>query len=460
MKRTSKALKLISASIALVVAVSMAGCVSEKPAASSAPASAAPASQAPATAAAEKPSEAPAAPSVDKVKVGIIYPLTGTAAKTGKEYVIAYELAAEIINGKFDDLDMPFASTEGLPNLSGAKIEFTVGDHKGEAELGLAEAERLITQEKVDVLMGCHYSAVTKTASNVAERLGVPFLCPDSTSMALTDRGFNWFFRSGPHDGTFVDDTYKFLTELNKNQNANIKKVAIVAEDTEFGALLSQLEEEKAPEYGFEVAEKIVHPANSINLTSEVLKLKASGADAFLMASYTSDAILFLKSFEEQNILPKVILGQRAGYIAPELFEALGKTADYIFTTNVWSLDLSEKNPLISKVNDLYKARSGGVSLTGDYARAFTGMFVMADAINRAGSLDKEAIRKALSETDIKNNGQLIVPWEGIKFNEKNQNIYATGIITQAFDGTYKTVYPTANKAVDPVVPMPAWDKR
>jgi branched-chain amino acid transport system substrate-binding protein len=395
----------------------------------------------------------------DTVKIGLIYPLTGPAAKTGKEYVAAYELARDIINEKYD-LDLPFAQTEGLPNLNGAKIEFVVADHKGQPELGLSETERLITQDKVVAVMGAHYSSVTKTASNAAERLQIPFLCPDSTSKGLTERGFKWFFRTGPHDGVFVTDTYKFMDELNVNNNAGIKTIAIVTEDTEFGMLLAKEQVEQAADYGYEIVQNITYPANSTNLTSEVIKLKEANPDVVVMASYTSDAILFLKTFEEQNFNPKAIIGQRAGFIAPELFEALGSTADYIYTTNVWALDLAKTNPVIEEVNNLFKERTG-VDLTGDYARAFTGIFTMADAINRAGKTDPQAIQTALLETDIKNDGGLIVPWEGIKFDqETHQNIYSSGIITQAIDGFYQTVYPTANKAVEAIYPMPEWNSR
>ena len=87
-------------------------------------------------------------------------------------------------------------------------------------------------------------------------------------------------------------------------------------------------------------------------------------------------------------------------------------------------------------------------------------VFVIADALDRAGSVDPDAIRQALVETDIVNEGQLMVPWKGVKFDEKGQNIYASGIITQAFDKKYKTVWPSENKSVDPVVPIPDWNSR
>jgi branched-chain amino acid transport system substrate-binding protein len=396
--------------------------------------------------------------SVEIVKVGAIYPMTGAAAQTGKEYIDAIQLAVDIVNNEYD-LDLPFARGEGIPGLDGAKIEITVADHQASPEVGLSEAERLISEEKVHMLMGCHYSSVSKTATNVAERSGIPFVIPDSTSKDLTERGYQYVFRTGPHDGTFVHDTFKYLDYLNDDYNAGIRTVAMVAEDTEFGALLANEVENLHAEYGYDLVENITYPADSINVTPEVLKLKAAAPDAVIMASYTSDAILFIKTYQEQGFLPKAIIGQRAGFIAPELFAALGNLTEGIATTNLWALDLSEANPLVATVNDLFVERSG-VDFTGDYIRAFTAVFVIADALDRAGSVDPDAIRQALVETDIVNEGQLMVPWEGVKFDENGQNIYASGIITQAFDKAYKTVWPSDNKSIEPVVPMLDWNAR
>lgn len=392
------------------------------------------------------------------VKIGALYPLTGAAAKTGADYITAIQLAVDIINNDYD-LDLPFARGEGIPGLNGGKIELIVGDHQASPEIGLSETERLITTENVNLMMGCHYSSVSKTATNAAERLGIPFVIPDSTSKALTERGFSWVFRTGPHDGTFISDTFKYIEELNKDKGADIKTVAMVSEDTEFGALLNTEVVNVAPDYGIEIVENIVYPANSTNLSAEVIKLKNANPDALIMASYTSDAILFIQTFAEQNFTPKVIIGQRAGFIAPELFQTLGKLSDGLHTTNIWALDLAQANPLIAEVNTLFKERSG-VDFTGDYMRAFTAVFVIADVLDRAKSTSPEALQQALKATDIVNTGQLLVPWEGIKFDENGQNIYATGIITQAKDGVYSTVWPTAFKTVEPVIPLVPWNER
>src|SRR5689334_6891671 len=85
----------------------------------------------------------------DEIRIGVIYPLTGAAASTGLELKNALDLAVDLINNGTKGLNLPLTTTGGLPNLKGAKIRLTVGDHQGNPQTGATEAERLISQEKV-----------------------------------------------------------------------------------------------------------------------------------------------------------------------------------------------------------------------------------------------------------------------------------------------------------------------
>jgi branched-chain amino acid transport system substrate-binding protein len=106
------------------------------------------------------------AAAADKVRIGAIYPLTGLAGSTGAELKDAITLAADIVNGKYD-LDLPLARTEGLPNLKGAKVEVIFCDHQGKPDVGQAEAERMITTEKVVALMGLIFSPVAVELTHI-----------------------------------------------------------------------------------------------------------------------------------------------------------------------------------------------------------------------------------------------------------------------------------------------------
>jgi branched-chain amino acid transport system substrate-binding protein len=392
------------------------------------------------------------------VTIGVIYPLTGSAASTGLELKNAAQLAADLINGTDKSLALPLAGSGGLPGLKGAKLKLIFADHQGNPQIGATEAERLITQEKVAAIQGAYFSSVTQTASQTAERYGVPFLNADSSSIGLTQRGFKWFFRTTPHDELFVQNAFEFLKDLQKKKGIKVKRIAILAENTEFGTGAARLQEKYAKENGYEVVEKILYPPKGTQLTSEVQKLKAARPDVVFQSSYLADAILSMRTYKDLGFLPTALLANDAGFNDSEFLKTMGKDGNYVISREVWALDLAAQKPVIGKANDLYKARHG-VNFNGNSARAFTGIFALAEAINRAGSTKPEDIQKALKETNL-GADQLIMPWGGIQFDENGQNKKGAGIIVQVQDGKYVTVWPMAPGTKDVVWPLPAWEGR
>jgi branched-chain amino acid transport system substrate-binding protein len=394
----------------------------------------------------------------EEVKIGVIYPLTGAAASTGLELKNAAQLAADLIDGTDKSLALPLAGAGGLPKLKGAKIKLVFADHQGNPQVGATEAERLITQEKVAAISGCYFSAVTNTASQTAERYGVPFLNGESSSPALTNRGFKWFFRTTPHDELFVQNAFEFLKDLEGTKGIKVKRIAIFAENTEFGTGAARLQESFAKQYGYEIVAKVLYPPKGTQLTSEVQKLKASNPDVVMQSSYLGDAILSMKTYKELGFQPTAILANDAGFNDSEFLKTMGKDGDFAISREVWALDLAARKPVVAKANELLKARHG-VNFNGNSARAFTAIFALAEAINRAGSTKPEAIQKALRETDISGD-QLIMPWGGIQFDEKGQNKKGAGIIVQIQGGKYETVWPFALASKGVIWPLPAWDRR
>src|SRR6185295_5540097 len=196
----------------------------------------------------------------------------------------------------------------------------------------------------------------------------------------------------------------------------------------------------------------------STQLTSEVQTLKAANPSLVMQSSYTPDAILSMKTYKELGFAPDMILANNAGFTDTEFIRTLGKDAEYVITREVWALDLANRNPLIKEVNALFQKRYGA-NFTGNSSRTFTGMMVMADAINRAKSTDADAIRKALTETNITAD-HLIMPWKGVKFDEFGQNTLGRGILVQIVDGKYNTVWPFNMASREVTWPMPKWDQR
>jgi branched-chain amino acid transport system substrate-binding protein len=394
-----------------------------------------------------------------EVKIGALYPMTGPSAQVGLDNKNAIELALDIINtGKYRHLNLPLSKSEGLPNLKGAKVAVVIADHQGKPDLGLSEAERLITQEKVVALFGTFHSQVTETSSMVAERMKVPFFCDISTSPQLTRRGFKWFFRSSPHDEIFAGSLFRCLNDLEKKRGIKFKTVAVMYEDTLYGKDSSRIEKDLAAKAGYKVVADIPYRRAATSVAAEILRLKASNPDVFLPTSYASDAILTLKTMKELNYSPPAFFAQGAGYIDPSFVEALGRDVDGICSRESFSLDLATRNPMVREINELFKKRSSR-DLNGASARCLMGFLILCDAINRAGSTNPGAIREALIKTNLPAD-QLITPWRGVKFDETGQNVLVENIVIQFQGGSPRIVWPFEQASKEILYPFPKWSER
>lgn len=407
-----------------------------------------------------------------EIKIGVIYPLTGGAAAAGRELRAGAELAAKIANSAMPDLAMPMAQNEGIKSLGGAKIKLIIKDHEGNPTLGADLAKKLIHDNKVDGILGCYHSSVTKTVSAVCEQYGVPMINGSSTSPALTERGFKWFWRTTPHDRWFTKDFFELLVGLTEGKVRGVKAVpreeintlASACEKTEWGSHVSGLIEEFAQEYEFKLRKSLLYAAKSVDLSSEVRSLKAARPDVMLFTSYTSDAILMVKTLKAQKAHPKIIWGQDAGFEKPEFRETLGDSIKGILTRTVFLPKVVQIKELAGQVNDLYKEKTG-YDLGGASARAFTGLQAWVAVLEKAGSTEPKAIQAAANAIEIPGK-DLVVPWKGIKFStegkELGQNVLGSGLIGQYQKGKdgkmgLEIVYPFDVTSADMIFPFPGF---
>jgi branched-chain amino acid transport system substrate-binding protein len=393
-----------------------------------------------------------------EVVIGVMYPMSGPNAQAGIDNKPAVEIGVDIANGAAD-LAFPFyQKLKGMPGLKGAKIRIVVTDHQGKPELGQAEAERLITQEKVHALFGCWNSGVTATASQVAERYGIPFVNPESSSPGLTRRGLKWFFRTSPHDEHFTLGMFEFFRDFEKKRGVKIKTAGLTYDTSLFGADSGKVMKELAKKFGVEVVLDLQYKERSTSLQSEVQRLKAANPDVWMPTSYQTDAILFVRTSRELDYNPKMIMAQNAGHMSPDFIQAVGKEADGTLSRAPFSTDLIAKRPVAAALNVLYQKKHNK-DLYDFPARSFTGFMTLLDALNRAGSTDPEAIRKALVATSIPGD-QLIMTWDGIKFDETGQNTHVKAIVIQLQGGKYHTVWPWDVATREVLYPIPAWQDR
>src|SRR6202012_1420578 len=385
-----------------------------------------------------------------EVVIGIIYPFSGASAQIGVDAQKAFETAAEIINSKYD-FDLPLAKGEGLPGLGGAKIKLVFADHQADPQKGRAEAERLITQEKVCAIIGTYQSAVAVTVSDICERYQIPFISADNSSPSLNRRGLKFYFRAAPHDEMFSAAMFDFLDAM-KKKGTKIDTVSLFHEDTIFGTDSGNAPLKLANDRGYKVLADIKYRANSPSLSAEVQQLKEANANVLMPSSYTTDGILLIKTTGELGYKANAIVAQDAGFSEKALYDAVGDKLEGVISRGTFSLDLAAKRPMGGKINAMFKEKSGK-DFNDLTSRQFMGLIVMADAINRAKSTDGDKIRDALAATDMPGD-VTIMPWSRVKFDDMGQNHFADPVLLQYVGKKFVTIYPKQAAIADAMWPM------
>ncbi|MGI4797036.1 MAG: ABC transporter substrate-binding protein [Janthinobacterium lividum] len=385
----------------------------------------------------------------DDILIGAVYPLSGAAAAIGADAQAAIETEAAIINGGENVPSMLFGNGGGLPNLGGAHVKIVWADSQNNPQIARTEAERLITQGKVVAIIGSYTSATAVTISQICDRYQIPYISADNSSPSLNKQGLSWFFRPSPTDVGFTGSMFDFIDWAGKNGHP-IGSVAIIHENSVFGTDSAKLQASMAEKAGIKVAADLAYQASTPSLSVEAQRLKAADADLVLPSSYTSDAILLMRSMHDAGYTPKAVLAQDAGFIDPAFLKASGPLAEGVMSRSSFALDATTARPAIAPVNKLYAARNNGKDLNDLTARELTALQVLADAINRAKSTKNTDIQAALKTTDIPGN-MTVMPWKGIKFDETGQNTEGNPVIQQWTGGAWHTVFPTDVATAKPV---------
>jgi branched-chain amino acid transport system substrate-binding protein len=394
----------------------------------------------------------PARPA-ENIKIGVIYPLTGNAASAGQSAKDAVNLGAEIVNAAHPDLKaLTLGATAGLPNLGGAKIELDEADHQGNPQVGQQQTLRLITQDHVVAMLGSYHSSVSLVATAVAERQAIPYLVADSVALNITGRGFKWTFRTGPIASDFAQAYAGFLSDLKKS-GRKIDKIAIVNENTDYGTSVAGSILQAAKDANITVAAQIPYNANSSDVSAQVIQLKTLQPDVVIFISYTAETILYFRTMKNLDYLPPIIIGDDAGFSDPTFVPNVGDLAQGAINRSAFDIGKPGSNSYI--VNQLFKAKYGR-DLDDTSARWMQGFFVLADAINRAGSTEPDKIQAALQATDLKPD-QLMIGYNGVKFDSTGQNTLASTFLIQLQGKQYVSIWPSNLATGKLELPMKGW---
>ncbi|MBC2734918.1 MAG: ABC transporter substrate-binding protein [Desulfobacteraceae bacterium] len=320
--------------------------------------------------------------SSDTIKVGVVGPRTGGAAATGKAFEEGIQLATDYVNAK-----------GGVLNK---KLEIVFEDTAGAPDKAASGFERLATRDKVVMVLGESHSSAALAEIEVANRLGIPFMVVEAWADPITAKNYRYVFRAGPSNSGVVNDTIAKWVAAEQ-----FKKVAIVAENTDWGLGIAELTEKAMDKAGVPYL-TVTTERKSQDHYMELTKLKAFDPDAVLAFVYGTGLHYFVAQAGEVGLTPKAIILDGAGppSLWPDFWPNVGEYGDLeCFVSSMHEkVELTE---LATQFRKSYVEAFGKAPTDYKSRSMFDAILIAADAINRAGSVDAEKLVEALEKTDL-----------------------------------------------------------
>jgi branched-chain amino acid transport system substrate-binding protein len=372
------------------------------------------------------------------LKVGSLLPRSGVQALIGQDCQRAVELAPAI----FKSL--------GLPELA-----IMNADTETNVDTARSRAERLIN-DGAQMLVGAFDSGQTSAIAQVAEQKGIPFVVNIAAAPPITEQGYKFVFRNFPTAPMILTDAFTNQKEVFEIAGVAPKSVVLLHVNDTFGTAMKDGIGKVMPKFNmpYTILEQIAYDPAARDLSVEISKAKATGAEALLVVGRLNDAILLTREMVKQRWSPMAVLSMGPGWNENDYFKTLGKLADGPMSFIPW-YDPTKKlsKQLVAAFTKAYP----DLNLNEKHVYTFEALLVAADAFKRAGSTDPKALVDAIRKTNITDNVSI---GPGIQFNEKGQNDKLKNAGIQNRAGKFVTLAPKAASDAKPELPMKPYDKR
>jgi branched-chain amino acid transport system substrate-binding protein len=368
----------------------------------------------------------------NEVLLGGAISQTGRYAEPAGRQVNAIKLWVDEVNGR--------------GGLLGHKINLILLDDKSDTQTAIKLYEKLITEDKVDVLLAPYSSGITEAVANVNERYKMPFVAYGAASTPIWEKGRKYIF-------SIVDVAENYQKgAVHLAKQIGVKKAAIIGEDSLFPRQSAKGAKDWAKKLGIDIVVEENYPIKQTDFTALLQKIRGAGADAIFSNSYFADAAAQLRQLREQNINLK-LFSSTVGPGLPNFPEQLGNTAEFVLGFSQWEpLPAVLKRPGMKEFIDAYEKRFGEKP-NYHAGGAYGALQVTEAALKKAGSFDSEKLRDALATIDVTNvYGRYKVDARGMNDHE--------GLTFQILRGQRRVVWPEKWAETKAELPMPEWSKR
>jgi len=372
------------------------------------------------------------------LKVGVLLPRSGAQAGIGQDC----QRGVDVATGLLKDLKYP-------------DLQIINADTETNVEIARARAEKLIN-DGAQLLVGAFDSGQSTAIAQVAEQKGIPFVINIAAAPDITEQGYKFVFRNFPTAGMILGDAFANQKEVFELVKASPKSAVFMHVNDTFGTAMQRGIGAVMPKFNmpYTLADTIAYDPTARDLSVEIAKAKATGAEALLVVSRLNDAILLTREMVKQRWTPAAVMSMGPGWYEDQYLKTLGKLSDGPLTFVPWY----DPNKKLAKALETALAKAHpGVNLNTNHIYTFEALLVAADAYKRAASTDPKALADAIRTTDIKDN---VSSGPGIQFNAKGQNDKLKNSAIQNRGGKLVIVAPKGATNATPQWPMTPYDKR
>lgn len=363
----------------------------------------------------------------------------GAISQTGK--------FSEAANRQYNSVKMWVDEVNARGGLLGRKVELIMLDDKSDTQTAIKLYEKLITEDKVDLMVGPYSSAICDAVANVTERYHMPIIAYGAASSDIWEKGRKYIFAINDIAENYQKGAAHLAREI------GVKRIAIIGEDSLFPRMSRKGLEEWAQKLGLEVVLAENYPTQSQNdFTALLQKIKSRRAEAIFSNGYFADSVAQIRQLREMNYDVKMFAGT-VGPSLPRFAKDLGPSAEYVLGFSQWEPKPEVlKYPGMKEFIENYKKRYGDEP-NYHSGSAYASMQVFEAAVKKAGTVDREKVRDTLASITVQT---VFGTW---KVNEKGM-VDHEGLTFQIQKGERVIVWPPKLAEAKPILPMPAWASR
>jgi branched-chain amino acid transport system substrate-binding protein len=388
--------------------------------------------------------EGPWAEAQPPIRIGASLAQTGPYAAPAQNQLRGYRLCVKHTNEK--------------GGVLGRRIELYVEDDQSQVPTAVAIYEKLITRDKVDLLLGPYYGPIVDAVADVSEKYRMPMVAPAGNATSIFKKGRRFIFMMFSPAEVYLEG----LVDLAAKRG--LKTVALIYEDTLFPKAFAQGGLELTKKRGLSVVLLEAYPPRTTDFSAILTKVRVANPDMLAAGTYFDDAVAITRQSRELGVNPKMY-GVTIGGDFPQFYQMLGRGAEFVYGPSQWEAELvtlragglipiARQYPGAREFVESHRKEFPGAELSYHSASGYGGCQVLMEALRRAGSLDGEKVRDAILKMDLNTVfGAFRVDSDGVQIAHKM-------VIFQWQDGKKVIVWPEELAPGKPRFPTPPWSQR